>query len=256
MKTHPRVRGAAAHRDRHRRDPRVHAPVLRPGGGGGRGVRGTDRCRLHRQHPPRPRPLHRQGLRRAGHDEGDLRARATGCARARAARCTSRILPRACWARTPSSAAGRRWRSARRSPASSRGKGQVSVAFGGDGSCNQGTVFEAMNLAVVLQGARDLRVREQRLLRAHRGCPTRWARRTSPRARAGFGMPAETRRRQRFLRRLRGDAAGARRGRAPARAQSRSSPITTRFFGHFEGDPQRYRAKDEVAQQRARRWIA
>ncbi len=49
------------------------------------------------------------------------------------------------------------------------GKGNVSVAFGGDGSCNQGTVFEAMNLAVVLQGAGDLRVREQRLLGAHRG---------------------------------------------------------------------------------------
>ena len=41
-----------------------------------------------------------------------------------------------------------------------RGAGNVSVAFGGDGSCNQGTVFEAMNLAVVLQGAGDLRVRE------------------------------------------------------------------------------------------------
>ena len=32
-----------------------------------------------------------------------------------------------------------------------RRAGRVSVAFGGDGSCNQGTVFEAMNLAVVLQ---------------------------------------------------------------------------------------------------------
>jgi acetoin:2,6-dichlorophenolindophenol oxidoreductase subunit alpha len=32
-----------------------------------------------------------------------------------------------------------------------RGNGRVSVAFGGDGSCNQGTVFEAMNMAVVLK---------------------------------------------------------------------------------------------------------
>ena len=32
-----------------------------------------------------------------------------------------------------------------------RGQGKVSVAFGGDGSCNQGTVFEAMNMAVVLK---------------------------------------------------------------------------------------------------------
>ena len=29
----------------------------------------------------------------------------------------------------------------------------------------------------------------------------------------------------------------------------------TRFYGHFEGDPQTYRAKDEV-KQRARRWTA
>ncbi len=32
-----------------------------------------------------------------------------------------------------------------------RGNQRVSVAFGGDGSCNQGTVFEAMNMAVVLK---------------------------------------------------------------------------------------------------------
>ncbi|HXW10368.1 MAG TPA: thiamine pyrophosphate-dependent dehydrogenase E1 component subunit alpha, partial [Steroidobacteraceae bacterium] len=32
-----------------------------------------------------------------------------------------------------------------------RGDGKVSVGFGGDGSCNQGTVFEAMNMAVVLK---------------------------------------------------------------------------------------------------------
>jgi TPP-dependent pyruvate/acetoin dehydrogenase alpha subunit len=31
------------------------------------------------------------------------------------------------------------------------GEGRVAVAFGGDGSCNQGTVFEAMNMAVVLK---------------------------------------------------------------------------------------------------------
>ncbi|MDE2042208.1 MAG: thiamine pyrophosphate-dependent dehydrogenase E1 component subunit alpha, partial [Alphaproteobacteria bacterium] len=29
------------------------------------------------------------------------------------------------------------------------GKGKVSIAFSGDGACNQGTTFEAMNLAVV-----------------------------------------------------------------------------------------------------------
>jgi len=29
------------------------------------------------------------------------------------------------------------------------GKGKVSIAFSGDGACNQGTTFEAMNMAVV-----------------------------------------------------------------------------------------------------------
>ena len=31
------------------------------------------------------------------------------------------------------------------------GKGRVSIAFSGDGACNQGTTFEAMNMAVVLK---------------------------------------------------------------------------------------------------------
>ena len=52
--------------------------------------------------------------------------------------------------------------------ARNRGKGEVGVSFGGDGSSNQGPVFEAMNLAVVrAQGAGDLCVREQWLWRAY-----------------------------------------------------------------------------------------
>jgi pyruvate dehydrogenase E1 component alpha subunit len=44
-------------------------------------------------------------------------------------------------------------------------------------------------------------------------------------------------------------------GRAVARARSGGGPSTieariTRFYGHFEGDPQNYRAKDEVARLR------
>ena len=44
-----------------RRDPRLRPPVRRRGGRGGRRVQHLDDARLHRQHPPRPRPLHRQG---------------------------------------------------------------------------------------------------------------------------------------------------------------------------------------------------
>jgi pyruvate dehydrogenase E1 component alpha subunit len=39
---------------------------------------------------------------------------------------------------------------------------------------------------------------------------------------------------------------GARRGSGPATLEAK----ITRFYGHFEGDPQLYRAKDEVKQQR------
>jgi pyruvate dehydrogenase E1 component alpha subunit len=47
-------------------------------------------------------------------------------------------------------------------------------------------------------------------------------------------------------------------GTAVERARSGKGPsalecTTTRFFGHFEGDPQRYRARGEVEQHRAER---
>jgi pyruvate dehydrogenase E1 component alpha subunit len=41
--------------------------------------------------------------------------------------------------------------------------------------------------------------------------------------------------------------AHAREGGGPSTIEA----TTTRFYGHFEGDPQKYRAKDEVARQRA-----
>jgi acetoin:2,6-dichlorophenolindophenol oxidoreductase subunit alpha len=45
-------------------------------------------------------------------------------------------------------------------------------------------------------------------------------------------------------------------GRALDRARCGGGPgtieaMTTRFYGHFEGDPQKYRAQDEVARHRA-----
>ena len=181
------------------------------------------RRRLHREHPPRPRALHRQGLRRAGHDARDLRSLPTASAKARAARCTSPTSPRACSARTRSSAAARRsrWRG-HRLPQSRQGQ-RVSVAFGGDGSCNQGTVFEAMNMAVVLK-VPAIFVIEDNGYSEHTGkSTTRWARRTSPAAHARFGMPAETLRWRRFLRRVRsgGAALGARARAALARPRSK-----------------------------------
>ncbi len=129
-----------------------------------------------------------------------------------------------------------------------RKEGNVSVAFGGDGSCNQGTVFEAMNLAVVLN-LPAIFVFENNGYSEHTGASYAvGSRDIAGRARA-FGMPAERIDGSDFF------AVNAAMRRAIDHARSRGGPaaleaITTRFYGHFEGDPQRYRAKDEVAQQR------
>jgi pyruvate dehydrogenase E1 component alpha subunit len=128
-------------------------------------------------------------------------------------------------------------------------KGRVSVAFGGDGSCNQGTVFEAMNLAVVLK-APVIFVFENNGYSEHTGVSYAVGSQDIAKRSAGFGMPAETVDGSDFF------AVHAAMERALARARAGEGPstivpITTRFFGHFEGDPQRYRAKDEVTRQRA-----
>jgi TPP-dependent pyruvate/acetoin dehydrogenase alpha subunit len=129
-----------------------------------------------------------------------------------------------------------------------RGQGNVSVAFGGDGSCNQGTVFEAMNMAVVLK-VPTLFVFENNGYSEHTGADYAVGSRDIAGRSRGFGMPAETCDGADFFAvfetagRL---LEGARRGAGPATIEAR----ITRFYGHFEGDPQLYRAKDEVKRQR------
>jgi acetoin:2,6-dichlorophenolindophenol oxidoreductase subunit alpha len=129
-----------------------------------------------------------------------------------------------------------------------RREGNVSVAFGGDGSCNQGTVFEAMNLAVVLN-LPAIFVFENNGYSEHTGASYAvGSKDIAARARA-FGMPAETVDGSDFF------AINAAMRRAIAHARASGGPaafeaLTTRFYGHFEGDPQRYRAKDEVARHR------
>jgi acetoin:2,6-dichlorophenolindophenol oxidoreductase subunit alpha len=125
-----------------------------------------------------------------------------------------------------------------------RGNGRVSIAFGGDGSANQGTVFEAMNLAVVLK-VPALFVFENNGYSEHTGADYAVGSRDIAARARGFGMPAETCDGADFF--AVHAAAGrlieaARRGAGPAALEAR----ITRFYGHFEGDPQLYRAKDEV----------
>jgi TPP-dependent pyruvate/acetoin dehydrogenase alpha subunit len=129
------------------------------------------------------------------------------------------------------------------------GQGRVSVAFGGDGSCNQGTVFEAMNLAVVL-GAPAIFVFENNGYSEHTGVDYAVGSKDISARCAAFGMAAERVDGSDFF------AVNAAMRRALERGRLGLGPsaieaMTTRFYGHFEGDPQKYRARDEVAQQRA-----
>jgi len=132
------------------------------------------------------------------------------------------------------------------------GAGRVSIAFSGDGACNQGTTFEAMNMAVVLK-VPCVFVFENNHYSEHTGdsYAVGTARDIASRAEA-FGMRA-----------WRGDGCDffavhdtmrevldyVRAGHGPAAIEL----DTERFYGHFEGDPQRYRAKGEVERLRAER---
>ena len=132
-----------------------------------------------------------------------------------------------------------------------RGAGNVTVSFGGDGSCNQGTVFEAMNLAVVLE-LPTIFVIEDNGYSEHTGVSYAVGSKDIAARCEGFGMPAE---------RVDGDdffAVHAAMAQMTQRAREGGGPAalecsTTRFFGHFEGDPQRYRAKGEVERHRRER---
>ena len=129
------------------------------------------------------------------------------------------------------------------------GKGRVAVTFGGDGSVNQGAVFEAMNLAVVLK-LPVIFVVENNGYSEHTGADYAVGSKDIAARAAGFGMKS-----------LKADGSDyfavwdamaelvdhARAGKGPCAVEFK----TTRFFGHFEGDPQKYRAKDEVKRHRA-----
>lgn len=125
---------------------------------------------------------------------------------------------------------------------------RVSVAFGGDGSCNQGTVFEAMNMAVVLK-APAIFVFEDNGYSEHTGASYAVGSRDIAGRCRGFGMPAEVCDGADFF------SVYEAVGRAVERARAGEGPSAveakiTRYYGHFEGDPQLYRAKDEVKQLR------
>ncbi|MEM6850267.1 MAG: thiamine pyrophosphate-dependent dehydrogenase E1 component subunit alpha [Pseudomonadota bacterium] len=128
------------------------------------------------------------------------------------------------------------------------GEGRVAVSFGGDGSVNQGAVLEAMNMAVVIN-APAIFVIENNGYSEHTGADYAVGSKDIAGRSEAFGMKT-----------IKADGcdyfavydamAGlldhARAGKGPCTAEF----VTTRFFGHFEGDPQKYRAKDEVKRHR------
>lgn len=131
------------------------------------------------------------------------------------------------------------------------GKGNITVSFGGDGSCNQGTVFEAMNLAVVLK-LPTVFVFEDNGYSEHTGVSYAVGSKDIASRCRGFGMPAAKVNGDDYFDVYEAMSEAVQRARA-GQGPSALECTTTRFFGHFEGDPQRYRAKGEVEQHRAER---
>lgn len=130
------------------------------------------------------------------------------------------------------------------------GKGAVAVAFFGEGASNNGSFGETMNVAaawklpLILVCENNLYA-EMTPYKATVGQPD-----VALRA-AGYGMPGEV---------VDGNDVVAVReaaGRAVARARAGEGPTllelkTYRWGGHFEGDPRKYRTREEEAEWKAR----
>lgn len=129
------------------------------------------------------------------------------------------------------------------------GRGRVTASFGGDGSSNQGSVFEAMNLAVVLQ-VPSIFVFENNGYGEHTGASYATGAESLAERCAGFGLTVREADGNDFFavhevaREL---VDKARNGGGPSAVIFE----TNRYYGHFEGDPQRYRAEGEVEKARA-----
>jgi len=131
------------------------------------------------------------------------------------------------------------------------GLGKVAVTFSGDGAANQGTTFEAMNMAVVLK-APLIFAFENNHYSEHTGVAYAVGARDMASRAAGFGMAAHKVDGCDFFATytLMADVvAYCRAGKGPVAVEF----DTERFYGHFEGDPQRYRGPNEVERVRAER---
>jgi acetoin:2,6-dichlorophenolindophenol oxidoreductase subunit alpha len=125
------------------------------------------------------------------------------------------------------------------------GKGKVAIAFSGDGACNQGTTFEAMNMAVVTK-APCIFVFENNHYSEHTGVDYAVGTNKDIASRAeAFGMKVWRANGSDFFdtyNTMRELLDYVRAGNGPASIEL----DTERFYGHFEGDPQRYRGPGEL----------
>lgn len=124
------------------------------------------------------------------------------------------------------------------------GTGKVAVSFVGDGASNQGTTFEAMNLAVVLK-LPAIFVIENNGYGEGTGVAYHCGASSLAERAASFGMPGVTVDGTDFFavyEAMREATERARGGQGP------STIVTTcmRFHGHFVGDAQLYRSKAEI----------
>ena len=125
------------------------------------------------------------------------------------------------------------------------GTGGVAVAFLGDGASNQGTTLESLNLATVWRLPCIFVVENNGYAEA---TASKWSVSLSGNASdraAGFGMPGVEVDGHDFFEvyEAMGEAVDrARAGAGPTLLESKLN----RYFGHFEGDAQTYRGKDEV----------
>lgn len=129
----------------------------------------------------------------------------------------------------------------------------VSIAFSGDGACNQGTTFEAMNLAVVTK-APAIFVFENNHYSEHTGdaYAVGTANDIASRAEA-FGMKVWRADGTDFFAVHDTFREVLEYVRTPGNGPAAVEFDTERFFGHFEGDPQRYRGEGELDRLRAER---
>jgi TPP-dependent pyruvate/acetoin dehydrogenase alpha subunit len=131
-----------------------------------------------------------------------------------------------------------------------RGTKQVGVSFTGDGGSNQGTTLESLNLAAAWHVPVVFVIENNGYAEA---TSSNWSVRTDIAKRAdGFGMPGVVVDGHDFFAVY--EAAGeaikrAREGGGPSLLEMK----VNRYYGHFEGDQQTYRADGEVEQIRATR---